>query len=597
MKKKKLFVKEKIDAKIFLLEKKSGNALCWDYFEAIKYNGMEIGFAKCKECNAILVASGPKGTSKLKKHCTEKHKPQQSIIQHSTHRRNFNESIKDSIKQAQLNFSVDTLTSFNLHESDGMLEFCNFLIEFGAKHGAVKAEDVLYGRRAIKNEAFQKASEIPENISKKIEGKGISFTSDLWSSKYTNDSFLDVHIVWIEKTELKYCQLAMLNMDEKHTGEAIKTRLLTIIEPYCSVVDRKKITITTDSGANMLKAVEGMNNFRCLCHRLNTSISDGWSESMDENIDISNLNTAVTDLLNSLSKATDIQKKLPVKVKSGPHTRAWRGLITKFKSVSVSLETLKSAVDEKRKKYVYAIDKDHLESVCTLLLKFEPIFDLLEKSKEPSLNYAVTSYYAMKNFLQASNNDSRMVQVLKENLVHSIDMKFFTSLTPLHYAACFLDCRYKSLKFLNGEEKELKMAEIKKEMQSLVPEVIRIEINAASQAQPKPKTSKTDTLLAFEDSSDEECLTGTTLDEEISRYMAIKEKFQNPLEFWVKYEEKLPQLHSVAQKIFSVQASSSLSERIFTFSGKINSKERSRLSPTTLSCLTQLKSARLNNVL
>ena len=73
--------------------------------------------------------------------------------------------------------------------------FCDFLINVGMKYGAVKSKDLLYGRRAVKNAALEESLKIEEKLKNQIKGKSVCFTSDLWSSKYSNDSFLDVHMV------------------------------------------------------------------------------------------------------------------------------------------------------------------------------------------------------------------------------------------------------------------------------------------------------------------------------------------------------------------------------------------------------------------
>ncbi|MEN2497673.1 MAG: hypothetical protein MHMPM18_002034 [Marteilia pararefringens] len=136
----------------------------------------------------------------------------------------------------------------------------------------------------------------------------------------------------------------MINVEERHTADVFKNKLIDVITKYTDI--EEKVFITTDSGANMLKAVKDFDSLRCLCHRLNSSINDGWKNALANNSDLNKLNESVPNLLNSLSHATDIQTKLPVKVKSGPHTRAWRGLITKFTSVQKSFDSLKERLDD-----------------------------------------------------------------------------------------------------------------------------------------------------------------------------------------------------------------------------------------------------------
>ena len=85
---------------------------------------------------------------------------------------------------------------------------------------------------------MNKVDSIGKAIKDRISGKYFSFTSDIWSTKYSNDSFLDLHIVWIEKGEIKYCQLEMISMPERHTGENIKHHLDTAISQFIPISEK-----------------------------------------------------------------------------------------------------------------------------------------------------------------------------------------------------------------------------------------------------------------------------------------------------------------------------------------------------------------------
>lgn len=88
----------------------------------------------------------------------------------------------------------------------------------------------------------------------------------------------------------------------------------------------------------------------------------------------------------------------------------------------------------------------------------------------------------------------------------------------------------------------------------------------------------------------------TALDDEIDRYLNLKEKSENLLLFWRSNEHNFPFLSKNALKTLVIQASSALSERIFTYAGKNSDRERSSLKLETLSSLTRLMSGKLNNI-
>ena len=101
----------------------------------------------------------------------------------------------------------------------------------------------------------------------------------------------------------------------------------------------------------------------------------------------------------------------------------------------------------------------------------------------------------------------------------------------------------------------------------------------------------------FEGSGDEEETDINSIIVQIRNYLILKDKSSNPLIFWKDNKNKFPLLSCIAQEILMIQASSALSERIFTFSGKYNSYQRASMKPEALAALSRLKSARLANII
>ena len=109
------------------------------------FNSKEIGFAICSKCNMIMVSSAKGGTSKLLDHCKKKHDYQQPITHFSTHKRNLDDKTKEDIKEAQVNFAIDTLTGLNIQESPGFYQFCDFMMQLGSKYGTIESKNFLFG--------------------------------------------------------------------------------------------------------------------------------------------------------------------------------------------------------------------------------------------------------------------------------------------------------------------------------------------------------------------------------------------------------------------------------------------------------------------
>lgn len=354
-----------------------------------------------------------------------------------------------------------------------------------------------------------------------------------------------------------------------------------------------EITITTDCGSNILKAVEDYESIKCACHRLSTSINDAWGDCLIVSETLRALDSNCNTLMNSLSHSVDIQSKLPRKIKPGPRTRAWRGMIVKFESIAASHSKLCEILDPKRKKLIYLIDLELVKEVHSFLKKFEEIFDSLEKSCEPSINLVLPSYYSMVKMLQAEETDSTTTKIMKTEFLLSIKYKFFKSIKDIHFIASFLDSRYKNLKFLSENQKQLKI----KMIQNSIIEFAKTFKKESKKKDSKEREQKKTSVQQFEDSSDDEdMILDTDVLLEIAKYKSSKQKTENPLEFWEINKTSYPIMSKYAEKKLIAQASSAISERIFTHAGKINSQERASMSAETIAASTRCKSAKLNNI-
>ena len=151
---------------------------------------------------------------------------------------------------------------------------------------------------------------------------------------------------------------------EKKTSDNLKKHLNDVFDKYH--VDKGNINITTDCGSNIMKAVSGFKSFKCMCHRLSTRIEDAWKKSLTMDTDLSCLDQASNAAINRLTHAVDIQKRLPVKVKPGSSTRAWRGLSYKFANILKAYDTLCDILPERQKSSVYTeLIKSFLKNCVT----------------------------------------------------------------------------------------------------------------------------------------------------------------------------------------------------------------------------------------
>ena len=116
------------------------------------------------------------------------------------------------------------------------------------------------------------------------KANGISLTTDAWSSN-TMDPYLSltVHFITPSWTLQTYC-LRTIYMPESHTGENLAVMIRNILREYEVTLDRV-VSITTDSGRNMVKACDELTSLTrvpCFGHILHNAINFGTKDDKVE---------------------------------------------------------------------------------------------------------------------------------------------------------------------------------------------------------------------------------------------------------------------------------------------------------------------------
>ena len=109
----------------------------------------------------------------------------------------------------------------------------------------------------------------------------ISFTSDLWTSKYSQDCFIAFtgHMVALDNTSVETLLLGCKYFPKAHTSPNITAAIEDLIAEY--EIPRHKIgAIITDNAPNVIKGAKdtGLNAFGCILHRINLAVIKGIGE-------------------------------------------------------------------------------------------------------------------------------------------------------------------------------------------------------------------------------------------------------------------------------------------------------------------------------
>jgi zinc finger BED domain-containing protein 1 (E3 SUMO-protein ligase ZBED1) len=225
-----------------------------------------------------------------------------------------------------------------------------------------------------------------------------------------------------------------------------------------------------------------------------------------------------------------------------------------------------------------------VDHVISLLQPFEEITNNLSGESYitsslvlPAIDNCITSV-EKKSFVGNSkmqNFQNHLSECLKERFQHLFEDEDFI-------LATFLDQKFKGLKMIKEEQtKETFFLKLKQKMKSIHVDDSPI----------KRKKEKFSSLFAeYHEETIEETLEET--EEELQSYINYKltetELNMNPLVFW-KHENRWKRLQSLTQKVFTICATSTSSERGFSGMGLICTKLRSSLHPETAGGLLFLK--------
>ena len=305
------------------------------------------------------------------------------------------------------------------------------------------ASEFIVGRLTVCRDIVSKLPHIQaiirSSLQESAELGAVSVVTDLWSDNVVSRSYLDVTFFWVEesgpgkrKWSLKHAMYACKFFPESKTADHIQGALDQILDDAGLDVENTPYTTDkTDKGSNMVAATKSKCHVNCACHRLSTSINTAWDTSCTQCVELKELDNCVNSLVKFVKKSGGIQYNIPATLKAGGKTQPWRGLINKFCSILRSYEALKPLLREKKcEDLVTTIDKSLVEEVLRILGKAEEIFDILEFSFVPSLQFVLPAFYKLRNFWsELSAADSAAGRILKRNLVKALDSKMWEDIT------------------------------------------------------------------------------------------------------------------------------------------------------------------------
>ncbi|KAE8739554.1 hypothetical protein FOCC_FOCC014937 [Frankliniella occidentalis] len=610
-------------------EEKGLRSKWWKYFTKGKGD-----LAICTLCKAEVAKGG--GTTNLKNHIKRHHFSEKSKkstgLGRQTSITDFKIPDSKSTDRLHMHVAYFVATSnlpLSLVEKEGFIRLCHTLRP-GYKPP---------GRKALTNNYIPKLYlSTKENIESMLaEANWVALSSDTWTS-VADDSYVGLSAHMIDnKWQLFAFTLNCRAFNEDHTGIKLKEWFNETLRDW-HIDLNKVVSVSIDNGDNIRLAVDllGKPSMRCFGHTLQTGITD--IADLDS---VSKLKTASHKMLNFFSSTkvwnryeAFVQKTYDVSPKALPHpvkTRWWS-----------ELPLLRVLRDEEPFHRAFLADYDsgrHLgvrlseENMRTLNLYLSTLEPIEELSTVLSADQYVTAsavlpvMYGLEKMAERLQNSGASFDNLDENQdaaaadmlklilrkvhkryspsgaekdaaetggeargpVRNCDVKGRETLYKLLVKCSYLDARFRD--DLTAEDRKCAAEQLMEEIEESVAvskqKGKRSTTTSTPESEsPPPKKSRGIASIfnklaggsGDSEVSEEESLE-VRLAKEMSKYDLVSvAKDEDILAWWRLHESSFPLLGGLAKKYLAIPATSTESERIFSFAGIVISKLRSCLA-------------------
>lgn len=430
----------------------------------------------------------------------------------------------------------------------------------------------------------------------------------------------------------------------KKTAINLRYELLSALKELNVNADAVKsnFVFTTDSGANIVKALSTYKWIGCGCHQLATVLRhvfevtndeqnylkillDMEDEDDDDGLTVQrqadvceseikimhqiNAQFTIVSKIVAFLKRSGLNGELPHAVYQGNKSR-WNSRLNSLRSVIKQMEEVMAVVTRAgRAELLEDIDIDILSEVAKFLEPFEEATKDLESDRKPTLFKTVLWYFKLKKLL-LSQSGSQVMRCLNMRANYFLQHKLVIG--TYHKVAIFLCPMFKKLTMFPEDMRANVLNCVRQAIGDLPdppcnpdqeqPATVG-KIGVGEKRKPPSDLTLGDheytgpmknvnNFAEFEDNDD----ISHDDEDEVAVYISTSfsypgEESFNPLVFWKDNSKRFPKLAHVARCVFACPAASSASERAFSLAGVVYSKRRGgNMSPATLEALCFLHS-------
>ncbi|XP_050960772.1 E3 SUMO-protein ligase ZBED1 [Labeo rohita] len=433
-----------------------------------------------------------------------------------------------------------------------------------------------------------------------------SATTDLWSSR-TTEPYISLTIHFIDDDwKLRSRCLQTAFFPEDHTGAIIALGLKDALSAW-GLDEARLVCMTTDSGANMVRALEinKWTRLACFGHRLHNAIE----RSVQHDARVARATGMCKKVVSTFSYSwkkknalTSAQRELnlpPHKLITESPTR-WGSRVKMMERVLEQEKAITQvlAADQKSRHLLPTWqDIDVLEAITKALKPLQDFTDALSGEEYVSVSYVKPVLHLLNtNILKPEEDKAGLCEDIKKRVLDYLNEKYKDPATDeLLTMATFLDPRFKTT-YMSPEKLEEVRSRVATETKALEEKTATGASSTEDQSERETSTAPVQlkkpkhSLGSFFKKCSSAPPKQQGIDMELDGYllMVTADSDSDPLEWWRLQCSHFPRISRLAKKYLCIPATSSPSERAFSTGGNIVTSSRASLKPENVDRLVFL---------
>lgn len=437
-----------------------------------------------------------------------------------------------------------------------------------------------------------------KNVLKNL--RHLSLTTDIWTD-FQMRSFLGVTVHFIYNHKVLACALGVIHLEESHTSRFISERLQSLLNQW-EITNDKIVAVVTDNGANIVKAITDTFStdchIRCFAHTLNLVCENALKNTEGLNDLITKVRSIVVWIKRSTKASDELRKYFKKEeVPEGNIKKMILDIKTRWNSTYYMLCRFVEMLPAVRHTSLVLVDSPTMTSAVEVETLKE-IIKILQPIEKMTIEFSGEKYTTLskvipmlKCSLEIYANmivTSSIGITLKNNVLKEMDKRFSKGEDNFLWAfSTVLDPRFKNIHLQDPMATEKLFSHLR----NLISKIQETDSHSSSDSDAGSSEPATIDLWAHHKNVAHKSKKKDKADE-ITQYldMSVASLNQDPLIIWEDMKNVYPNLFKLAEKVFTIPATSVPSERLFSKAGATATLNRNRLSPKMLGKLLFLGS-------